>query len=581
MKKAIITLLCLAVIGGGGYFGYRQYEKNRDEKKIVDVVPVSMMAESADMFMYTAGDLWGYISAANAQKVYVDTDKLVKNVCVKQGQAVKKGDIILEYDMTVVELELQQKENQVQVIEQDIKMAEKEVTKLRGLRPSEEMPVISVPDFPEEPILPEEPEEPEILIVPSMELTGALQPVSGTGAPEDPLVFNCCTDTVVRKAFMTALAGTKRTASLRVYDENMFYLYQWIISGDQIKIAEADDWTATDGISIDPETGAISINPDGVLHGQLSFAVPQEDMPEETEDPEELLPEDDWMDYTVPEQPDYGENYMYSRKELQRMISDKENEIKELELNLKSAKLELENAQKQKSDGKVVAAIDGIVKKIGQSADEANGLTDAPQAGNDEFGDYEVPTEDDNAFAVIEGAGGVEVICEVPEMTVAKLPAGSILQVQSYQNGATTDAEVTYVEEEPTAYSSDPWSANPNSSVYHLHAKLADSTDFVIGNGVNVTMPQDQDASSKSTSYYLPIHYVRQEAGDYYIMKADENDRLVKQYVSVGQILYGYYIEVTGGLDVKHDRICFPFGTDVKEGVKTQDSEEVLYPTNY
>ena len=38
---------------------------------------------------------------------------------------------------------------------------------------------------------------------------------------------------------------------------------------------------------------------------------------------------------------------------------------------------------------------------------------------------------------------------------------------------------------------------------------------------------------------------------------------------------------LVGGLDVKNDRICFPFGTDVKEGVKTQESSEVLYPTNY
>ena len=140
MKKAIIALLCLALICGGGYFGYRQYEKSRDEKKIVDVVPVSMMAQSSDMFMYDGSDTWGYISAANAQKVYVDTDKLVKTVSVKQGQEVKKGDTILEYDMTVVELELTQKENQVQVIEQDIKMAQKELAKLRGMHPSEERP---------------------------------------------------------------------------------------------------------------------------------------------------------------------------------------------------------------------------------------------------------------------------------------------------------------------------------------------------------------------------------------------------------------------------------------------------------
>lgn len=576
MKKAIIALLCLALIAGGGYFGYRQYEKSRDEKKIVDVVPVSMMAQSADMFMYTGNDSWGYISAANAQKIYVDTKKLVQAVCVEQGQEVKKGDTILEYDMTVVELELTQKENQVHVIEQDIKMAQKTLAHLRELRPSEEMPVQAEPELPELPELPEETLQP-VVTVP--ELTGAMQPVSGTGAAEEPLVFNCNPQTVVRKAFMAALAGTKRSAVLRVYDADSMFLYQWTISGDTVKIAEAADWIVTDGVNIDPETGGISINPDGVLHGQLSFSAPTPDLPEEPEEPEEPVVTEPVM----PEVPDYGENYMYSRKELQQQITAQENQIKTLELNLKSAKLALETAKKQKSDGKVVATIDGIVKKIGKTSDETNEeeAQQQPDEMQPEEDPFAEPSEDDNAFAIIEGKGGVEVVCEVPELSLAKLPVGSVLNVQSYQNGAFTEAEVVSVEEEPSAYSANPWQANPNSSMYKLHAKLKDSSEFVIGNGVSVTVPQTQNESGKSKSVYLPIHYVRQEGGDHYIMKADENDRLVKQYVSVGQILWGYYIEVTGGLDVKNDRICFPFGTDVKEGVKTQESTEVLYPSNY
>lgn len=580
MKKTIIILLCLALLGGGGYFGYRKYEQSRDNKKVVDVVPVGIMAEPADMFVYTGGEMWGYVSAANEQKVYVDTDKLVQKVFVKQGQSVKKGDTILEYDMTIVELELTQKENQVQVIEQDIKMAHKELNRIRGLLPSEDMPLPVEPEFPEEPI---EPELPEEIIVTVPELTGALQPVSGTGAPDDPMVFHCGVDTVVHKAFMTALAGAKRTASLRVYDENACFLYQWIISGAQINLMETEDWVVTDGISIHPETGDIAINPGGVLHGQLSFSLPEPEIPEE----EMLEPEFPEMEYVEPEIPDYGDNYMYSRKELQRMVTEQENQIKTLELDLKAAKLALETAKKQKQDGKVVATIDGVVKKIGKTAEEAEKETDektedpgqAEKQAEKEM--YEESSVDDNAFAVIVGAGGVEVICEVPEMSLAKLPAGTVLTVQSYQNGAMADAVVTSVEEEPSAYSSDPWSANPNSSLYRLHATLEDSTDFVIGNGVGVMLPQDQDGAAKGKSYYLPIHYVRQEDGDYYIMKADENDRLVKQYVSVGQIMYGAYIEVTGGLDLINDRICFPFGTDVKEGVRTQDSTEVLYPTNY
>ncbi len=578
MKKAIIALLCLALLCGGGYFGYRQYEKSRDEKKIVDVVPVSMMAQPSNMYEYTDSSMWGYISAANAQKVYVDTKKLVKEVFVEQGQQVKKGDPILEYDMTVVELELAQKENQVHVIEQDIKMAQKELAEIRGYRPSEEMPVQPEPEIPEIPEIPEEPETPVPEIIIANELTGALQPVSGTGSAADPFVFNCGTKTVVRKAFMAALAGTKRTAALRVYDEDSMFLYQWLIAGDQVKLAEADDWNVTDGINIDPENGGISINPDGVLHGQLSFTPPMQ------EQPEEELPEEEPIEIpepVIPEIPDYGNDYMYSRKELQRMISEKESQIKDLEISLKSAQLALETAKKQKSDGKVVATIDGVVKKIGKTAEEANAEIEAEMPEEEMQDPFAEPSEDDNAFAIIEGAGGVEVVCEVAELELANLPVGTVLNVQSYQNGAFTEAEVTSVEDEPSSYSANMWQANPNSSMYKLHAKLRDSSEFVIGNGVDVSLPKDSGSGKGSGSVVLPIHYVRQEGGDYYIMKADENDRLVKQYVSVGKNYWGYYIEVTGGLDVKNDRICFPFGTDVKEGVKTQDSSEVLYPTNY
>ena len=63
-------------------------------------------------------------------------------------------------------------------------------------------------------------------------------------------------------------------------------------------------------------------------------------------------------------------------------------------------------------------------------------------------------------------------------------------------------------------------------------------------------------------------------------MKADDDNRLVKQYIATGKIMYGYAIEIKGGLSMK-DRICFPYGKEVKEGVRTKDSTEVLYPEYY
>lgn len=58
-----------------------------------------------------------------------------------------------------------------------------------------------------------------------------------------------------------------------------------------------------------------------------------------------------------------SEDYMHSRAEIKKMISEKEDEIKSLKLNLKSAKLDYNDALKKKTDGKVVANIDGVVKR--------------------------------------------------------------------------------------------------------------------------------------------------------------------------------------------------------------------------
>jgi hypothetical protein len=43
--------------------------------------------------------------------------------------------------------------------------------------------------------------------------------------------------------------------------------------------------------------------------------------------------------------------------------------------------------------------------------------------------------------------------------------------------------------------------------------------------------------------------------------------------------MYGFAIEIKGGLSSK-DKICFPFGKEVKEGTKTRETTEILEPEN-
>ena len=113
----------------------------------------------------------------------------------------KVRNTILEYDMTVVELELAQKENAVKIVEQDIKMAKKELEKIRNYKPSEDAPQPPEPDYPDFPddipddsmpddsipddIGPDVPDGPPAQLVTDV-IKPAFIPAEGVGTPEAP-----------------------------------------------------------------------------------------------------------------------------------------------------------------------------------------------------------------------------------------------------------------------------------------------------------------------------------------------------------------------------------------------------------
>ena len=605
MKKLIILLLCVAVLGGGGYFGIKKYKDSKQEKVIVDVVPVNLMMLPSDYFDYYFDDIDGEIVASNTQRVYIDTEKLVKKVYVEEGQSVKKGDAILEYDMTVVELELAQKENAVKIVEQDIKMAKKELEKIKTYKPSEDAPQPPEPDYPDFPddmpddsipddsipddIDPDIPDGPPAQLVTDV-VKPAFTPAEGVGTMEMPYIINCTQEAEISKEFMIRMASEKKYAEICVYDEAFRYLFKWIIvPAEKTAPEELVSWKVCDGITID-EDGNPSIDTDVKHYGKLSFTHPT--TKEKNED--SSMPEDENTEPEIPEEPeeyfeDYepaenyidpdSNDYIYSREDIKGMISDKEDEIKQLELDLKGAKFELSTAKKRKIDGKLYAEMDGIVKKIGKASGEESDEEEPVEEDEEDI--YEEPSADDRAFAVIQGEGGSEVIFDVTELNLLNIQIGDPMTLTSWDTGNEGKAEVTKIDNEPVSYNSHSWGENPNNSTYRVHAKLTEGEEnFSLDDWIQVRPDKkNTDTNKSSDSIYLPIHYVRQEGGDYYIMKADEDGRLKKQYVKVGQIMYGYIIEIKGGLSYK-DKICFPFGKDVKEGAKTRETTEILQPEN-
>ena len=77
---------------------------------------------------------------------------------------------------------------------------------------------------------------------------------------------------------------------------------------------------------------------------------------------------------------------------------------------------------------------------------------------------------------------------------------------------------------------------------------------------------------------YLAKAYVRtDDNGESYIFVLGSDGRLEKRTVITGAVYSGYYIEITNNAVAQTDYIAFPYGKDVKEGVKAQIDEENAY----
>ena len=169
---------------------------------------------------------------------------------------------------------------------------------------------------------------------------------------------------------------------------------------------------------------------------------------------------------------------------------------------------------------------------------------------------------------------GLCVTGYIGEMNLDKISVGSTITVTSWSSGEEAEATVTEISTTPYSYSSQNSNENPNSSTYEFTAEISsEATAMSTDMGISIKLPAQQDEDS---GMFIPKVYVREKDGRYYVMKADENGRLKKQYVKTGRIIYGSEIEIKGGLS-ESDKICFPYGKSIKEGIKTQDTDEVLW----
>lgn len=474
------------------------------------------------------------------------------------------------YDTTSFELTLQADQARIAVLESNIDQTQRNISKYRSLRPSEEAP---------------QPTE-EVIDHGPLALRATVDASHFTG---DGQVFQCTGETVVTAAFLQQLREAGASVEFQLYEDNLLY-GSWIVDGASLPTTRVEyvpvspsspdpedngteeggsdtgepgvpsepstpdpvtyvpvtveaidsDWTLGEGLTFTGDGVSLDLSAEHLGYGQFVSCTPVEYQQYET------IYHDNYV-------PDGSENYMYSREELKQMIQQAEQELASYRLDLQAAQLTYQQDQLVSQTGEVTATIDGTVTEVKDPSTLAKGDT----------------------LISVKGTENYTITAYISEMNLSKVALGDTLSVYTYETGNTVTATVTEIGDTPANYSSY-GIENPNNSYYAVTAAVEEQDiELTVGEWCQITLMSGGDGTEVG-GIYLPMMYVRSDDAGSYVMLADENNRLTKQYVRTGKTLWGSEIEIKSGVSLE-DRIAFPYGKSVREGAKVTDSD---YP-NY
>ncbi len=524
---AVIAGVLLAVTGA--VFGIKAL---RNKGKTAEVVSVEMLN-----YGYEGDSLEseGVVINGAAQRIYPENGQIVKEVYVTEGQSVAKGDRLLAFDITSLQLSAEIQKLELGSQQNQYAAAIKKLDALKKTRPVSVPPAAreTEPPVTAEPVTTPEPEKTNLTPLPEKKRGTRYQYLdAGCSAetiipPEDGAKeqwqYLCVPEIFVCGSFLNQIAGTDREYLLQAVGEDGEPVASLCVSGTWF----SDTYDA-----------------------QMRWYpfVPEADM-EETDDPHmdqeaEAPAENEVEEAADPVEEDFSEEPEgYTAAELAAAIREAEAEVKKRDLAIRKAKLELEMLEKELKDGVVYAKIDGVVKSVS---------------------DPSHPPADGSPFLEISGSGGMYVRGAVSELKLDAISVGQTVQCMDYETGNTVSGTIQSIDDYPGEDLYYYGECNPNSSMYAYTAYVEDTGALKEGQYLSVTVtPED----GTTDAIYIDKAYVRTDAARPYVMK-DVDGRLVRQEVTTGKSLWGSAVEICAGLQME-DYIAFPYGPAAKEGIRT------------
>ena len=585
-KKTIITVtavVLVVVIGLGVWFGV---SRGRSE-------PVKVFAfNSVGMTEYwgDSQESYGPVSTDKIQTVFLSSTQTVTEMKVAQGDEVKKGDVLMTFDTTLSDLQLERKRLEVEKLKLDLETAQKKLKDIQNMKP---MSIVTPDDSDDS----EDDDSGK-----GVKLSGSYQLSTNSdydgSMAEKALICWLNTAAAVDNGILEAARQKAEEYQNKNYvpdpteEPTVETTEETTETTTETTESPSEKPSETPNPPENPGEGSSGENPGGE-DGENSSASAAENPDEKptitvsdyymvfkvTEgnmslgnrltwqglhiyrqgggfvfkffdasvvpDHSIITDDPDSTDPTDPDMPDPGSGY--TAAQLAQMRSEQEKKIKELGFKIKVAEADYKIMQTEMSDGNVYAEFDGKVVSV-LSEDEAK-------------------TQNQPVIKV-SGGGGFYIQGGVSELEKDKMQIGQEVTVNDWNTGMTYTGKVVSMGDFPT--DSDGWngSGNPNVSYYPFTVFVDETADLQAGQYVSI---QYSSAESEN-GIYLENPFIRTENGQSYVYVQGAGGKLEKRFVTTGKALWDSYTEIRSGLTVD-DLIAFPYGKNVKQGAPTVEGD--------
>lgn len=538
-KKIILIVMAVAIVLGAGggawyWFGHRNAEP-------VYVFPFEYIGMTE--YWGDSQESHGPVSTDKIQTIYLSDTQTVTEILVKQGDTVKKGDLLMSFDTTLSDLALERKRLDVEKLKLQLEDAKKRLKEIKGMKP------MVIPEF-------EEDEETDENLGTALKGNYQISTNRDFDGSKKSLALICwlsesqsVTDNLLEELrlkaeeFQTLNANdpAKRppveedtteaseteeteapTEPVEVHVNQFYVIFK--VNKSDMSLGQRLSWT---GLIVSKASNNFAFrffDASGISDHMLA------DMGQEEEQQPEI---------------DFGSGF--TATQIAQMRNEQEKTIKELEFKIKMAEADYKIMQTEVSDGKVYAEIDGEVVSL---------LTE------------EEAKQTMQPILKVSGGGGFYVQGSVSELEKANMKIGQEVTINDWNTGMTYTGTVQSIGDFPS--SSNGWNGmgNPNASFYPFTVFVDGEADLQEGRYVSVTY----STAVSEHGIYLQNPFLRTEQGKSYVYVMGENGRLEQRFVKTGKALWGSYMEILSGLS-EEDLVAFPYGKNVKPGAIAQEGE--------